>query len=254
MPFAFDLINGDVEGRTAVGGSVFASSFGFGTRITCGATQASQATLIATGSAVTVNGEIQCGNLVTPTTTVVAPGLSFRNGRAITGDVLSLTGLDFAAVGASLSSASSTLCSSAGAIPATIGAGNRVTFTATNAQSQPIIFSITADQLASATAFTFNVGNPGATVVVNVLGGSSVTFSNFDAALNGLVSGRLTYNICSATTVNIAGFNFMGNLLAPLSDVTITRGQITGLVAARTLTSPVGGNSGEVHLPNCPAT
>ena len=110
--FAFNMTNGDVWGKVAVDGSVFARSFGFGTRLTCSGDAANQATLIAyvsttyffvsteseltnylhsSGSTVDVTGEIQCGNLVTPASTTVT-GVSFRNGQAITGDITSITG------------------------------------------------------------------------------------------------------------------------------------------------------------------
>jgi hypothetical protein len=45
--FAFNMTNGDVWGKVAVDGSVFARSFGFGTRLTCSGDAANQATLIA---------------------------------------------------------------------------------------------------------------------------------------------------------------------------------------------------------------
>jgi hypothetical protein len=83
----------------------------------------------------------------------------------------------------------------------------------------------------------------------------------------------ITWNICSATTVNINAFNFAGNLLAPLSDVIVgnaqvrepalwpfsssrtarrphhpssSKQQIVGNVVARSFT---GTGGGEVHLP-----
>jgi choice-of-anchor A domain-containing protein len=86
-------------------------------------------------------------------------------------------------------------------------------------------------------------------VVVNVVGSDAATFSGFDTNTGGLTSGQLTWNICSATSVSISSFNFQGNLLAPLADVSLTNAQINGNVAARTL---VGTGSGEVHLPTCP--
>jgi choice-of-anchor A domain-containing protein len=245
--FALNMINGDVWGKVAVDGSVRARSFGIGTRLTCTAAEASQATLIASGSTVDVTGEIQCGNLVTPASTAVT-GLSFRNGKAITGDITAITGVDFDAIESALSSASSSLCSAAGTA-ATVGSGNGVTFTGSNSASQT--FTITAAQLADASSIRFAFADASAVqqVVVNVVGSGTVDFSGFDTNLGGLANGRITWNICSATRVTVSAFNFQGNLLAPLADVVISNAQINGNVAARTLTST---GSGEVHLPQCP--
>lgn len=245
--FAFNMINGDVWGKVAVDGSVFVRSFGFGTRLTCSGDAANQATLIASGADVDVTGEIQCGNLVTANTTTVT-GVSFRNGQAIAGDITALTGLDLAAVASDLASASSSLCSAQGTA-ATVGAGNRITFAGSDSASQT--FTITTAQLAAASwiSFAFDDASAVQQVVVNVIGDDDVEFSGFDLNIGGVANGRMTWNVCSATSVSVSSFNFQGNLLAPLADVSLTNAQINGNVAARTLT---GTGSGEVHLPQCP--
>jgi choice-of-anchor A domain-containing protein len=183
---------------------------------------------------------------VTPNTTEVI-SLSFRNGQAITGDVLALTGIDFPAVAASLSAASSSLCSATGTA-ASVGSGNRITFAGSNSASQT--FTITTAQLRTASwiGFTFTDASAVEQVVVNVVGTDAVTFSGFDVSLGGIANGRVTWNICSATSVSVSAFNLQGNLLAPLADVVISNTQINGNVAARTLVSR---GSGEVHLPQC---
>jgi hypothetical protein len=45
--YTLNMTNGDVWGKVAVNGSVYARSFGVGTRLTCTAAEATQATLIA---------------------------------------------------------------------------------------------------------------------------------------------------------------------------------------------------------------
>lgn len=191
-------------------------------------------------------GQLSCGNLVAPAATNVT-GISFANGQLITGDVSAITGINFTSIQSALSSNSSNFCSSQG-VNATVGAGNRITFTGSNNFTQ--IFTINASVLASASAITFNFSNASAVgeVIVNVVG-SNVTFSGFDTNLGSLPAGLLTWNICSANNVSISSFNFRGNLLAPNASVTIGNAQIAGLVAARTLT---GTGGGEVHLPTCP--
>jgi choice-of-anchor A domain-containing protein len=130
-----------------------------------------------------------------------------------------------------------------------VGSGNGVTFTGSNSSSQT--FTITTAQLAAASSvrFAFPTASAVQQVVVNVVGSGVADFSGFDTNLGGLSNGRVTWNVCSATRVTISGFNFQGNLLAPLADVVISNAQINGNVAARTLTST---GSGEVHLPQCP--
>jgi choice-of-anchor A domain-containing protein len=249
VQYAFNLTNGDVWGKVAVAGSFFARNFGVGTRISCTGNASSDATLIVSGSAVDFTGAVDCGNLVTPATTTVR-GVNFNNGKAVTGDIFALTGLNFSAVASSIASASSSLCSSSGGIAATVGSGNRITLGSTSSASQ-LTFTLTTAQLASASSIRFALSNVAAVeqIVVNVVGDGAVDFSGFDTDLGGLSNGVITWNICSATSVSISAFNFQGNLLAPLADVTLNNAQINGNVAARTLS---GTGSGEVHAPVCP--
>jgi choice-of-anchor A domain-containing protein len=141
--FAFNLTNGDVWGTVAVDGSLFARNVGIGTRISCTGTATTQATVIVSGPTVDFTGEIQCGDLVTPNTTDVT-GVSFRNGQAVTGDILTITGLDFAATESALASASSSLCGT-NATSASVGSGNGVTFVGAGTTTQT--FTITTAQL-----------------------------------------------------------------------------------------------------------
>lgn len=244
------MTNGDVWGKVAVDGSVVARSFGFGTRIQCTADAANAATVIASGSSVSfANGAVDCGNLVTPASTTVS-GVNFNNGQAVTGDIEALTGLNFADVSASLSSASNALCSAEG-ISASVGSGNRITLASTASGAAQITFTLTTAQLASASWVRFAIADVASVeqIVVNLVGDDAVDFSGFDTDLGGVSNGLITWNVCSATSVTVTAFNFQGNLLAPTADVSLSNAQINGNVAARTLT---GSGSGEVHTPVCP--
>ena len=130
-----------------------------------------------------------------------------------------------------------------------MGAGNRLTFAGSDSASQT--FTITTAQLAAASWIRFAFADASAVeqVVINVVGNDAVEFSGFDVDIGGVANGRITWNVCSARSVSVSSFNFQGNVLAPLADVSLTNAQINGNVAARTLT---GVGSGEVHLPQCP--
>lgn len=93
------------------------------------------------------------------------------------------------------------------------------------------VFNITGDQLTNSN--TINISAPtGATVLVNVSGGSAI-FQNGSVFETGIDSSSVLYNFFEATSVNLAGSkNPMGSILAPLAGVTGGYGALDGQLIA----------------------
>ena len=73
-------------------------------------------------------------------------------------------------------------------------------------------------------------------VVINVHG-TSVTFPNFGFQFGSTDKQHVLWNFVDATKLNLNG-SFIGSILAPLADVTLSYGNIDGTLIAKSLQGP----------------
>jgi choice-of-anchor A domain-containing protein len=255
VELAFDMSNGQVEGRVAVNGGVRAIGFGMGSRVTpC---HSSTPALVVGGggaaqSSINFVGGLQCGNLVADATArvIALPGFNSGNNRLVRGDVFNLTGLDFDNEAARAQATADAVCSSTGGVSATVSPWREITFQqgapAAGATQQSFVVQAADLNQASSARFVFAQPSAVEKAVVAVRGGqaSGVSLSNFWINNGGVSGARITFVVCEAPRVTLRGFGLEANLLAVDSRVTLENGQITGRVIAQTLSG-----SGGIRLP-----
>lgn len=177
--FTFDLINGEVEGRVAVNGSLRAINFGIGTLISpC---NSSLATVVVGGANSTIDfrGGLQCGSLVTESTTNVLNAPGFTNGRLLLGSSEEV--VNFTAAASELNATSFGFCNATTGIPATVSQFREITFDARSSINASLIFTVNVTDLNRAASVRFRFANASAvqSVVVVLRGNQSLTLTNF---------------------------------------------------------------------------
>ncbi len=221
-----NVLNSDMEGRLAVGGSLTASNYSFGLMIPP-AWQAITPTVRVAGNASITNGSIY-GSMeyggtasvsgVSGTISNVAPPPDF------------FTYLQTQSQALSTAYAGMAVSSGAGVTNTLVG-GTRSLSTAS---AGTFVFQLFASGFA--TTAQLNINAPvGATVIVNVLG-SSVAFT--DKAFNlsgGVTSSNILFNFVDATSLTMSGLGFNGSVLAAGAAFTFNNGYVNGDVVAQSL-------------------
>jgi len=251
--------NAEFEGRVAVNGSAELNGYEIGTSLNCSNLAYSSSlqssivpnyTLIVGGNLNATNGRLTCGTFLTNGSVVSAP-LSSSMGQQ--GDILATSGLDLSMVVSDLEFVSISLCAINKTIAATASSYGEVIFNQTNlnyttglnGSSLPLstVFTVNASTLASANQVVLDLSASSnintSIVVINVLGSVNglMSFSNALINLQGLPPSNLVWNVCNATQVSLTNTEFMGSLLAPFSNLSLSNAQLEGTIVAGSLSS-----------------
>jgi choice-of-anchor A domain-containing protein len=230
----------DIEGSTAVGGS-FASTGSMGFDQKPGSAHPAVSGLVVGGSLSLAGGQVNGDAWVGGATSSVNYGTftvtgdlhygSAPSGHVnVYGDKTALHGnplpIDFSSAATSLTQLSNALNDMAANGTVT---GNSSNYTLTATGCTLCVFNMTGGSMHSMT-----INAPaGATVLINVAGGSS-SFSNGSINYAGGASAANTiFNFNAATTLSTSSIGFNGSILAPLATFTGINGNINGELIAK---------------------
>lgn len=228
--FIFNDFSGssDTEGRLAVGGNAYLEHYSVGDKLPAGSGDVLVVggDLTYTGGRV-YNGDIRVGgaanlpsyDLTHEGETYVGAGLPFS----------------FASEQARLTTLSQTLSGLGDTGTSTFEWGT-INLTGTGATSE--VFSLDGATLLSANNLTISGVANGATVVINVSGGSS-GFTNMGMSSLAGINSNVIFNFSEATDLTIAGVAVEGSILAPLAHVNAQGGVVMGTTIASSWTGPV---------------
>lgn len=240
-------IQGEIEGRTLVGGNLTGSnSSNFGIGLPSG-TSSTDKTLV-------VGGNISGGNPLQLNKGSLY--LGGTNGRSINynggGSQISQS-TDLSTLKQAFLSESANLKSLATdsvVTSSTNGQPGPVTFTATAGSDGLAVFSISADAIfgSSLSQQIGLIANGATNIVINVSGTTVNWIQNAGNMVGDFTSdywqAHIVWNFYEATTINLGSHQFNGSILAPNATITTTN-NIDGAVIANNLNL-----TGEVHLPS----
>lgn len=233
--FIFNDLNvftSDIEGRVAVGGDATLYAYGIGDKLPN--SNGTRDDLIVEGDIAYTYGQVFNGNLVYGGNAVLESiGIPNGEDRQETGVV------DFAAAQADLAAKSA-----AWGLEGANGLTHYRYTTLRLRGNHPDldIFTVTPGQLAASK--TIRITAPaGATVLINVPGPAASILNAGIQIDGGIDASRILWNFPDATDVELAGVNFLGNVLAPNASINFNNGQATGTFIANNFTG-----NGELHF------
>ena len=213
--FLFGNLTGlrDSLGNVAVGGNVDLTSSG---------DSSIHGHLVVSGNLSAGNGQVN-GSLT------IGGNNNAGGNFNILGGVTKGTPINFAAAKTSFVSQSTALAANAASGSTTLS-GSSLTFSGGNAGQN--VFTVSANQLAAASSVQINAP-AGATVVINVVGGAAVTFSNKGVSLSGVTHNQVLWNMPNVPSLNMSGVSFQGSILAPNTNVVMNNGNFEGTLIAQ---------------------
>ncbi len=221
---SFAGANSDVQGGLAAGGSVSLANYNVGLTSSASDFAASGGYSLVSagvfsGSNFEVTGNVYYGSAGS------LSGYTLHSSSVVVG---SSTPVDFAAAGDELLSLSTLLAATSGnSCDMSYG-----TLTCTATEAGVNYFSVSASDLASAYNIVFKSTYADATIIVNVVGGSSATIGGYGWTFQNTSSSQVLLNYVDATSLNIAG-SLSASILAPQAAVTGTYGAMNGTLIAR---------------------
>lgn len=242
----FTASGSDVEGKVAAGGGANLQNYAVGQKNPGGdvlvvggdlkfqsgtvygnVVAGGKANFPHSGGGASVNGTVRAGGGVAATPT------SYSGTAAYAG-----LPLDFAATTADLLAASSYLNSAAAQSQGVLGAAVKTygTLNLTSSSAGLVFFDLDAADLVGINGLKFNV-NSAATVIINLIGQTGGTLSNYGFQGN-YQAGRTLFNFVDATSLSTSGLGFYGSILAPNAAITGGSGQFNGSVMAKSYSGP----------------
>ncbi len=233
--------NTDAQGKVAVGGNATFSSYSVASSL-----PANTANALVVGQSVnytngTVNGQLHYGSSASLT------GVNVTGGAPINDQPI-----NFTAAANSLNALSSSL--SGLAANGTVTSNYGLTLTGTDSNLD--VFHLTTAQLAQANNFGLNIAVPnGATVVINVDGGSgsSLSLSNFQMSINGSTSesnseiNKVLFNFSNVSSFTSSSVTILGSILAPQTTMQLNNGHIDGTLIGASLGTSFSASTLEAH-------
>lgn len=240
-------IQGEIEGRTLVGGNLTGSnSSNFGIGLPSG-TSTTDKTLVVGGNISSGNAlQLNKGSLYLGGTN--GRTINYNGGGSQISQSTNLSSLKQAFI--SESANLKALATDSVVTSSTNGQPSSVNFTATAGSDGLAVFSISADAIfGSSLSQQLNLIANGATnIVINVSGTTVNWIQNAGNMVGDFTSdywqAHIVWNFYEATTINLGSHQFNGTILAPNATVTTTN-NIDGAVIATNLNL-----TGEVHLPS----
>ncbi len=216
-----NLSSSDTEGRVAVGGNGYFTSYDIGFPMS------GPLDILIVGDTLNYNnGNVYNGNVIYGTE-AVTNGLNIPNGSLSQGTPLNFTeiSLEMAEISRQwkLIPSNGTTTFQSGKI------------TLAGADPQLNIFSVDGSDLSSANDFEINCPT-GSTVLVNI-SGETISWTG---GLNiiGTNKTKVVYNFYETYDLSLVTINVMGSILAPFAELTFTSGLIEGTVVVYNMTGP----------------
>jgi choice-of-anchor A domain-containing protein len=240
-------IQGEIEGRTLVGGNLTGSnSSNFGIGLPSG-TSATDKTLVVGGNISSGNPlQLNKGSLYLGGTNGRTVNYNGGGSQISQSTDLSTLKQAFLSESANLKS----LATDSVVTSSTNGQPGPVTFTATAGSDGLAVFSISADAIfgSNLSQQIGLVANGATNIVINVSGTTVNWIQNAGNMVGDFTSdywqAHIVWNFYEATTINLGSHQFNGSILAPNATIT-TSNNIDGAVIANNLNL-----TGEVHLPS----
>jgi choice-of-anchor A domain-containing protein len=227
----FTSSNTDTGGNIAAAGNVQLTNYSAASAIVGNAAlNPNPARVVAGGSFTGTNGGVGASSGgPAQAGAIYAVGTITRTSFTANGGQFTTSLIDFGAAQSFYQSLAGSWNSVAANGSASLGAGNTLTLTGSDAALN--VFSITGAQLTASNSV--NISAPtGSTVLINV-SGASATFQNGQVTLTGVDPSRVAYNFFEATSVSLAGSKDpRGTILAPYASVVGGFGHMDGQLIA----------------------
>lgn len=217
-------VNGDTEGRLAVGGNATLTNWGVAQNFPGSAK--GETDLVVGGNLKWTNGQLFKGDGKVGGT-ITTTGVGTPNGTITTG-----TAIDFTDARNQLTQTSAYLGSLASNGTTSI-AYNGISMMGTDALLN--VFNLSTANLNVAN--NWKISAPaGSTVLVNITGTSAV-MQNFAMQLSGVTAATVLLNFSDASSLKITNLSPEGSILAPFADVNFQNGHVVGNFVANSLVS-----------------
>jgi choice-of-anchor A domain-containing protein len=221
--------NGAVQGRVAAGGSATLASLSQGTGLSN--SNGTRDDLIVGGDLNFKSGTVLNGNIVySGTATLSSVTILHGSARQVSDPI---------AVAATQSYITSVSANWA-ALPANgatsvkySGSYAAITLTGSGSQPKQFVFVVSGADLAKANSIKISVPS-GSTVIINV-SGTADKLQSASITLTGADAQHVVWNFHQATSLSIKSVAFQGTIWAPLADITIDSGAMSGAVIGKSL-------------------